>query len=145
MDVFYLYGDTMRSKLLLVLIGLGVAGCGGGMANNDGSSPPADIPRTDTFSMLSQSQAAALCDYIANTNGGYGRSMTCPNGGVQTNDAAQSDCVATAAPIGYYCPTFTVGQAEDCAAAVGLDICNVTLDAVCDAYEACLTQLSSAQ
>src|ERR1700722_11720683 len=124
MEVFYFYGDTMRSKVLLVLIGLGVAGCGGGMGNNDGSSPPAGIPRTDTFSMLSPSQAAALCDFIANTNGGYGRSMTCPNGAAQTNYAAQSDCVATAAPIGYYCPTFTVGQAEDCATAVGVAICD---------------------
>jgi hypothetical protein len=134
----------MRTKLLLVLIGLAVVGCGGGMGNSDGSGPPANIPRTDTFSMLSQSQAGALCDYIAVTNGGYGRSMTCPNGGMQANNASQSDCVAGAAPIGYYCPTFTVGQAEDCATAVGLDICNVTLDVACNAYEACLTQLALA-
>jgi hypothetical protein len=145
--------ETMRTTSLLMLIGLGIdlalVGCGPGTgqpgtANGDASDRPANIPQSDTFSMVSQSQAAALCDYIAATNGGYGRSMTCPNGGTEMNYAAQSDCVADAAPIGYYCPTFTVGQAEDCAIAVGLDICNAPLDPACNPYEACLTQLALA-
>jgi hypothetical protein len=143
----------MRTKVLLILIGLGVdlalVGCGPGMGNpatgnSDGSGPPANVPESDTFSQLSQSQAAALCDYIAATNGGYGRSMTCPNATTEMNYASQTDCVADAAPIGYYCPTFTVGQAEDCATAVGLDICNAPLNAACNPYEACLIQLALA-
>jgi hypothetical protein len=138
----------MRSKVLLILIGLGLdlalVGCGGGMGNSNGSGPPANVPRSDNFSTLSPSQAAALCDYLAATNGGYGRSMSCPNGDVLSNNASQSDCVASAAPIGFYCPTFTVGQAEDCATAVALDICNAPLDAVCNPYEACRTQLALA-
>ena len=145
-----------RGKILLVLIALGVApalaGCGpsGGTAgnpgtgNSDGSARPTGVPESDTFSMLSTSQAAALCDYIAATNGGYGKSMTCPSGDTETNYASQSDCVANAAPIGFYCPTFTVGQAEDCATSVGTDICKAPLDAACNPYEACLTALALA-
>jgi hypothetical protein len=147
---------VVRKNVLLVLIALSVAsalaGCGpgGGTAgnpgtgNSDGSPRPANVPESDTFSMLSPSQAAALCDYIAATNGGYGKSMTCPSGDTEMNYASQSDCVANAAPIGFYCPTFTVGQAEDCATAVGVDICKAPLDAACDPYEACLTALALA-
>ena len=132
----------MRARTLLILIGLGVAGCGGG--TNDGNDPPADVPRSDTFSMLSQTQAAALCDYINKTNGGYGASMTCANGDVESNDDNQADCVASAAPIGVYCPTFTVGQAEDCATAVGLTLCNLETAAACAPFRDCLTAVAGA-
>jgi hypothetical protein len=130
----------MRAKALLVLIGVGLAGCGGGM--NDGSGPPADVPRGDTFSMLSQSQAASLCDYINKTNGGYGASMTCADGSVESNDDNQSACVSSAAPIGAACPTFTVGQAEDCATAVGLTLCNLETAAACAPFRDCLNTVA---
>jgi hypothetical protein len=126
------------SLSLIAVAGLGfLVGCG------SGSSPagaPSNVPPDDTLGQLSASQQASLCDYVANVQGGYGRSMTCPGGDTQTTDQSQSYCLANFGGVAFACPTLTVGDAENCAAACATDLCAVDTAAACAAVRNCANQ-----
>jgi len=73
--------------LLFLLVLTSAGGFRPGQAARSG--PRAERPST--------SQVTSLCDYLAATQGGYGRSVTCPAGDRQTTDDSQSACVSSAA------------------------------------------------
>ena len=102
------------SLSLIAVAGLGfLVGCGSG---SGAPGAPSNVPPDDTLGQLSASQQASLCDYLANVQGGYGRSMTCPGGDTQTTDQSQ------------------------CAAACATDLCAVDTAAACAAVRNCANQ-----
>lgn len=126
----------MRSLMLMVLAGLALGlGCGSG---SSAAGAPANVPRNDTLGQLTSSQVASLCDYLANVQGGYGRSMTCPAGDTQDTDPSQSACVQSSATAAAICPTLTVGDVEDCAAASGTNLCAFDSEPACAPIRSCL-------
>ena len=128
----------MRSLTLMAIAGLGfLAGCGNGSSDGPGGAP-SDVPRGDTIGQLNAAQQAELCDYLASVQGGYGRSQTCPGGDTQTTDPSQADCVTYAGDVSAFCPTLTVCQAEDCAAASGTNLCGFDTEAACAPVRGCL-------
>jgi hypothetical protein len=133
---------TSRSSLLAVglSVAFGVGGCG---SSGGSAGAPSNVPPGDTFGQLSTSQVTSLCDYLAATQGGYGRSVTCPAGDTQTTDTSQSECVTSSAQVASLCPTLTVGDAEDCAVAVGTNLCDFDTASACAPVRACFTAASA--
>jgi hypothetical protein len=128
----------MRSLTLIVVAGLGLlVGCGGGSGT---AGAPSNVPPGDTLGQLSASQQASLCDYVANVQGGYGRSTTCPAGDTQTTDQSQSYCLANFTQVAFICPTLTAGDAEACAAACGTNLCAFDTEAACAPVRNCINQ-----
>jgi len=127
---------TSRSSLLAVglVVVFGVGGCG---SSGGSSGAPSNVPPGDTFGQLSTSQVTSLCDYLAATQGGYGRSVTCPAGDTQTTDDSQSACVSSSAQVAALCPTLTVGETEECAAAVGTNLCDFDTASACAPVRNC--------
>ena len=123
------------SLSLIAVAGLGfLVGCGSG---SGAPGAPSDVPRGDTLGQLSPSQQASLCDYLANVQGGYGRSVTCPAGDMQDTDPSQAACLQSAPVAAAACPTLTVGDAEDCAAASGTNLCGFDTEPACGPVRDC--------
>lgn len=116
--------------------GLLAASCGSGGGGSVGNS--SGVPRSSTVGSLDGSQAATLCDWENAKQGGYGRSVTCPDGSTQTTDPDRATCVSQAPYFSTYCPTLTVGDLEDCANALGTNICNVATEPACGPVATCL-------
>ena len=116
-----------------LLGGLFLVACGG---SNDGSS--SGLPRSATFSALTQAQAGRLCDWINQNQGGYGRSVTCLDGSLQTTDADKASCVQSVPLVGIECPTLTVADVENCVNVIGPMLCEVATSPVCANLAACL-------
>ncbi len=128
----------MCSLNLFVVIGVGLlVGCGSG---SGAPGAPSNVPRGDTLAQLSASQQASLCDYLANVQGGYGRTATCPAGDTQDTDQSQAECIQSSAFAAAACPTLTAGVAEDCAAACGTDLCAFDTEAACAPIRNCIAQ-----
>jgi hypothetical protein len=119
-------GRWLVGALLLVA-------CGG--SSNESST---GLPSWATFSSLSQTQAARLCDWVNQNQGGYGRSVTCSDGSQQTTDADKASCVQVVPQVGIECPTLTVGDVESCVNVIGPMLCAVTTSAACANLAACL-------
>ena len=128
---------SITTAFILFLATCASCGPDGGGSTSTGSG----IPRSTTFAMLSSAQAGAECDYLNGKQGGYGRSVTCSDGSTETTDDSKASCVADAPAVGAACPTFTVGDAEDCASAVGANLCSVTTQSACAAFRACLASV----
>lgn len=117
---------------------LGVASCGGddgGGGGGGGSS--SGLPRSTPLGSLNSSQAGTFCDWTNNKGGGYGRTATCADGSEEDTDPDKASCVTALPLVGAFCPTLTVGDAEDCANAIGADLCKRTTAAGCAAVNAC--------
>jgi hypothetical protein len=119
------------SRRLLVGVVLLVA-CGGGNGSSTG------LPRSATFSSLTQAQAGRLCDWVNQNQGGYGRTVACPDGSQQTTDADKAGCVDFVPQLGLACPTLTVADVENCVNVIGPRLCEVTTSAACANLAACL-------
>jgi hypothetical protein len=107
-----------------------VVGCGGSSPSSSG------LPRSSTVLSLTPAQGAVLCDWINQSEGGYGRTVDCPTGPLAT-DANQSDCVNALPDLEIGCPALTVGQIEDCAQAEGSNLCNYNTALACAPLRAC--------
>jgi hypothetical protein len=81
------------------------------------------LPRWNILGSLDTPQAGTLCDWANAKQGGYGRSVMCPDGSEQTTDDDKATCVQTAPLFADFCPTLTVGDVEDCVNAIGTDLC----------------------
>jgi hypothetical protein len=126
-----------------LLIGIVIAATGGFFTTSCGSGSggvgnSSGLPRSSTVGSLDSSQAATLCDWENAKQGGYGRSVSCPDGSTQTTDANRAYCVSAVPYFATYCPTLTVGEVEDCANALGTNICNIATEPACAPVAACL-------
>jgi hypothetical protein len=126
----------LMGMVIAAVGGLLAASCRGGSGGSVGNS--SGVPRSSTIGSLDSSQAVTLCDWENAKQGGYGRSITCPDGSTQTTDADRATCVSQVPYFGTYCPTLTVGDIEDCANALGINICNVGSEPACGPVAACL-------
>jgi hypothetical protein len=125
-----------------VLIGILVAAAGSALSISCGSSSgpgnSSGVPRTSTVGSLSPTQAATLCDWTNAKQGGYGRTVNCSDGSTRTTDTNQAECVAGSSAAQTACPTLTVANTEDCANAIGANLCEVSTASACAAIAACL-------
>jgi hypothetical protein len=133
-------------KLATGLIGalgvltLGAAiGCGSGSSGSGGGTANSGLPKTTMVAALTDAQLATLCDALVMPGGGYGKSQTCGDAGVQTNGTDQADCVSQLRTLGSICPQVTVGDAEDCANAKGTNLCAVQTAPGCANVRACFS------
>jgi hypothetical protein len=122
-----------------ILVGAASISCG--PSNRSGVGPSSGLPRGSTFGSLTNAQAVVLCDWTNARQGGYGRNVTCTDGSTQTTDPNQAECVAAVPTAGSYCPTLTVGDAEDCANAVLTDLCTLPNQAACANVNACINSV----
>ncbi len=112
--------------LVLGTIGLAAFGCS---SSNSGSGSRSGVTESKTIVSLTDSDRKALCDWIANTEGGYGHktTKTCDGGTVtETATKDQATCVADLASAPAACQA-TVQQSEDCVQAqAAADLCSLT-------------------
>jgi hypothetical protein len=118
--------------LLVSLVSLGMTSCGGSSGESSGL-PPATL-----IGSLNATQAGVFCDFTNGQQGGYGRTMTCPDGSTQDTDPDKATCVSAVPLVGIFCPTLTVGDGEGCSSAIGTDLCKITTAAACAKVNACL-------
>lgn len=110
-----------------------------------GSSDAADtsgFPRDTLVSRLTPAEAARLCDWISGKQGGYGRHVTCADGHEEQTDDSLIACVQAfidGRAMLEKC-ALNIAQIEDCAQAVGLDLCKFTSASECKALNACSQQ-----
>jgi hypothetical protein len=131
--VFFLVGGTLIS-----------ASCGGGTLGRADAGPgpsgadahavgsSSGLPRETTIANLTTEQIGRLCDWGDNKEGGYGRTVTCPDGSSVSNDPDMATCVSTLPFFGSSCPRATVADAEDCLNAVGTDLCALETAPECE-------------
>lgn len=110
------------------------ASCG----SSSGPGTSSGLPRTSTVASLSTAAAGTLCDWNNEKQGGYGRTMSCSDGTTQTTDTDKTTCIDGVPQTGAACPTLTVGDVEDCANAIGSDLCAIATAAGCANVNACL-------
>jgi hypothetical protein len=110
------------------------ASCG----SSSGPGTSSGLPRSSTLASLTTAQDATLCDWLNERQGGYGQSVSCPDGSHADTDTNQSSCVASVPTGAASCPTLTVGDVEDCANAIGTNICEMPTAAGCANVNACL-------
>lgn len=108
----------------------------GGSSSGPGTS--SGLPRSSTLASLTTAQDGTLCDWLNERQGGYGQSVSCPGGSHADTDTNQSSCVASVPGGAAACPTLTVGDVEDCANAIGTNICEMPTAAGCTNVNACL-------
>lgn len=128
---------SLASTFLFLLSTL-LAACG----SSSGTAPPvgnsSGLPRSSTIASLTTAQAGTLCDWANAKEGGYGRSMTCPDGSDGSTDPSRESCVSLVVYLGIKCPTLSVGDLEDCGNASGADVCSIPAQAACAAFNACV-------
>ena len=113
----------------------------GGMQEASGDSRPGSgLARERLVGQLTPNEAAMLCDFTNLTQGGYGKKATCPGGEVEGNDESLGDCVTDFIDLR---PTLercrvTVGHMEDCARAVGTDLCKFATAVECGPLTLCM-------
>jgi len=127
----------IRAAFLFSVLLATATSCGPGDGSN-GSG----IPKSTKLGMLTTAQAGTECDYVNDKQGGYGRSVTCADGSTQTTDPDKASCMKDVPGAGASCPTLTVGDLEDCANAVGTNLCSLPTASACAAFNACLASLN---
>lgn len=105
------------TKLLAVIV---LVGCGGGSGGVDKPT----ISSTTKIKDLTDPQAAEVCDYTSDVEGGYGYSKMCGDGVTLNVKKDQATCVASLKSLSASC-TATVGDAEACAEAAEDDLCKL--------------------
>src|SRR5262245_44737040 len=125
---------TRAVAALLILLMATFSACGG----DSGPGPHSGIDRSKTVGSLDPNEAATLCDWASARQGGYGRSVSCP-GSQQRTDSSKESCVSGLPLLASYCPSLTVGETEDCANAIGTDLCALETAPECATIWACMT------
>jgi hypothetical protein len=126
----------MTHTARFLVLSLFLVSCGGSNEGNAGGNA-SGLSRTLTIASLSASQALSLCDWTNTKQGGYGRSVTCPDGMTDGTDPSAEVCVESAPTLGALCPTLTVADVEDCVNAIGADICARATNAACANLNEC--------
>lgn len=130
--------------------GVGTGGDSGGgpdaagTGGDNGGAGPADggiatgtstgVPRDTVVNDLDPTQAATLCDWWNNKQGGYGQSAQCGDD-TEADDADQDDCTGSLDD----CGDATVADFEDCGNAIGTNLCMFRTNAACATLSACFT------
>jgi hypothetical protein len=112
-----------------------VVGCGS--TSDGGPASGSGLPRTITVVSLTADQGAQLCDWINGAEGGYDRTVDCGSAGPLATDKNQAACVGGLPDLQLACPSLTVGQVEDCAAAEGMDLCKFDTEPACAPLRLC--------
>jgi hypothetical protein len=112
-----------------------VASCGGGGSD---PGPSSGLTRSETLATLDANETGILCDWSNAKQGGYGRNVSCSDG-PGTTDSSKGSCMSGIAIFGSMCATLTVGDVEDCANAIGTDLCAFYTAAACANVRACVT------
>jgi len=107
---------TKVASLLAVGIATLAAGCSD-EAEPGSSGVPAEIRLAET----TPAQQAALCDWVAERQGGYGFTKQCDDGSTASAPADRAECLADNQGLAD-CPV-TVGQFEACARELSRDMC----------------------
>ena len=126
---------TLTSTVAMLLL----AACGGGDGSSLGMN--SGVPRATALASLTQTQAGTLCDWTTGKQGGYGRTVSCSDGSQQGTDPDKATCMESIPYIGAACPTLTVANIEDCASAVGRDVCQLQTHAACAEAKACFDSI----
>jgi hypothetical protein len=100
--------------ILLSLFALGACSSDGG----DGGSG-AQPPDTQSVDSLTNAQRAAVCDWLADLWGGYGKIVSCGSNTL-SDPVSQSDCIAK-----FPTCTATVGEMKACNQAIAAAQCDV--------------------
>ena len=119
-----------------LVLGAAATGCG-----NGGSQLPATssgLSRMAAVDSLTLTQLAALCDWSAGRQGGYGHVVQCGDGGSAGPYQDQMACVENVDFYSASCPTLTVGDSENCINALAVDPCSVATNDGCAALRQCL-------
>lgn len=95
----------------------GTGGSGGSVGSSSG------VARGLSLANLTSDQASTLCDWTNLKQGGYGRIVGCPGGGVEATNPSNQSCVNSTLALGNRCLQLTVGNIEDCANVTGTDLC----------------------
>ena len=126
-----------------------------GASTNEASREPADagakeagveaqsgsgLARERLVGQLTPNEAAMLCDFTNLTQGGYGKKETCPGGEVEENDESLSSCVTGFIDLRLKLERcrINVGHMEDCARAVGTELCKFATAIECEPLTLCL-------
>ena len=120
-----------------------LASCGGSNEGNAGGNA-SGLSRTLMVASLSASQALTLCDWTNGKMGGYGRQVTCEDGGATDGtDPSAEVCVESLPQVGVLCPTLTVADLEDCVNAIGTNLCARPTTAACANVNECMSVAGS--
>lgn len=108
-----------------------------GPAGDGSVGTSSGVSRSVRLMDLGEQQASVLCDWTNLKQGGYGHSITCSSGAVRSTNASNRDCVNQTAALGGLCVAATVGDIEDCANAIGSDLCQYATAAACMSLATC--------
>jgi hypothetical protein len=123
---------VLFAMAFVTLSAAGVASCGSGGSSLDPNKRIAD---------LTPDEQKQLCDETAVAQGGYGRTVTCPDGSIATTDANQASCLGGVNGIRQYCPSLTVSDGLNCANSQGRDFCSFATAPECKAARDCLASI----
>ena len=112
---------------LVVLFSISALACGNRGGGGDGSGGPgpfpmggSGVPAASQLATLSEADRTSLCEYIVEVQGGPG-AHECGDG-VTVEVPTVAECVMESSMFPAECG-ITVGQAEDCAEAIGTNQC----------------------
>jgi hypothetical protein len=111
----------------------GAAGDGGGSVGT-----ASGVARSKALANLTFDEASALCDWANQKQGGYGRSVTCSSGRLESTGSSTGSCVTRTLGLGGQCQALTVANIEDCANAAGPDLCQLESAAACSPIWSCM-------
>jgi hypothetical protein len=117
-------------RFLSILVVVTAAGC-------TGSSSSSGVEPTKKLTALSSSERQDLCDYMVEAQGGV-HSKMCGNG-LTITVKNPSECVAGFSNFSTSCAA-TVDNAETCAEAAGVDLCNLISSPSCSFLFQCAQQ-----
>ena len=123
---------VLLALALVILSAVGVVSCGSGSSSLDPNKRIAD---------LTPDEQKQLCDETAAAQGGYGRTVTCPDGSIAMTDSNQASCLGGVQAAPQYCPALTVGDILNCAHSQGHDLCSSTPVPECQAYLDCAASI----
>ena len=87
---------------------------------------------------LNGDQQGSVCDWLAQQNGGYGRTLTCPGKDPTSVWSDQQACKADLGPVFESCKDATVGQMKACTSKTAAAPCesSALVSAECKALDA---------
>src|SRR6266540_1894617 len=126
-------GRSTSARLVVSAFALALCSSCGPASGGNG---PAGVPRTASVVSLDANQAAALCDWVNASLGGYGSIDTCDAIDMRHADSTQQACVSGLSDFSA-CPSLTVGSVEDCINALGGDLCREDTAPACAGINGC--------
>jgi hypothetical protein len=111
----------------------GTSGVDGGGTEAPPTGSSSGLPRSAAISDLTADQQPALCDWWNAKQGGYGQSIDCGGTEPEVTDGDQAECVDGLSA----CDSATVADFEDCANAMGTDLCKFRTAPACATLANC--------